>query len=283
MRNKTIGRTIWLSSLVACSVITNSFADGFTVGKNKYEFTAEYEGVATEINTKGVITESRGNSIELNNEFGITKDTSLILDLFYGRSKVFADSTDNNNKLSDNYGFQMRHLMNFRYNDDINFGLQTAVKFSDDKDGTYADRYEIKGMVRHDKKSGFYSHSRLEIAYRQRFKEEDTNALIFDIRTKFRLTDKVQFLVRVMPSFTFTNKNYRNAQDDDYKKSVNANLFNGSGSIKLAQTKLFVGPEFSLPKNQTVYVYIYSQIQAAPKYKDSGKGIVVGYTKGFGE
>jgi hypothetical protein len=258
---------ISLTSLICA----NSFAGGFTSGKGAYDFAIEYMGT---FGDKKVGKQKYDYGIEINNDFGITENQTIAIDIFL----------DKDNRKNMTQGFETRHRMNFKVNDSINLGLQNGLRFIDKNDGTYALRWNLRGMIRHDAKTGFYKHSRLEIEHRRRF-DDTMNRLRFDLRTKFRLAEGIDFTIRVNTYLTLA-KNYNiekasiEENNENYAKEAGITSYDLK-NIRINNSEVYFGPEFSIGGGQSVYVYGYSQIYAPKLNKAEKKGIAVGYSKSF--
>jgi hypothetical protein len=242
---------------------SNVFAGGFTSGKGAYDFTIEYMGKQT----NKLEGKKYNSGVEINNDFGITENQSLGFDVFIDRD-AGSDQTQS---------FQTRHRMNFKYNDSISFGLQNSLGFFDNNNGTYKMRWALRGMVRHDTKSGFYKHSRLEIEHRRFFSEGSLNAMRFDVRTKFRLTESIDLLIRVNTYLKFASKDYVEAIGNDLASESGITQYSLKG-LKVADSEIYFGPEFRLSNDSMVYAYAYSQLKSAPANKSKAKGLLVGYS-----
>jgi hypothetical protein len=245
--------------------ISKVFAGGFTSGKGVYDFTAEYMGKYTD-ESLGASKKKYNSGIEINNDFGITENQTVAFDIFIDRSAGGEQSQS----------FQTRHRMNFKYSDSVNFGLQNSLGFFDNTNGTYSMRWALRGMVRHDTKSGFYKHSRLEIEHRRWFNGA-LNGVRIDLRTKFRVADGVDFFIRLNTYLALASKDYFESKDVDFEGVTQYSL----KGLKINNSEIYAGPEFKLKNNDMVYIHAYSQLHSAPKKRSHGKGFLIGYSKSF--
>jgi hypothetical protein len=280
---KAVLRTSAMLSSIALITIPNAYAGGFTSGKGIYDFAAEYQGSFAKNLDTGESYSIYAQDIEINNEFGITEDQSIGIDIFLTKEIATADQdylldTDPGAAVKSNWdqSFQTRHRMNFNVNESVNLGLQNAVGFFDDGFGVYNMRYELRGMVRHDAKEGFYKYSRAELSYRRNFQYNLPDTFRLDLRAKFRLHEKVDLFMRLNTYFRYASQSFINANETSSNDKGLNNY--GFSTLKVSDSEFFIGPEFKLKNDQSIYVYYYSKIDGAKNYRNHAKGLAVGYT-----
>lgn len=276
MRN-TLKKACLISSALILSG-ASAFAGGFTSGKNVFDFNVDYEGTFSD-NILGKKNKIYNNGLEVDAELGLTEDASIGFEAYFEKTHERGDSENNIASDKGNWGKDLvtYHRMNFNVNESINLGTQFGVAFLGNGDGTYSANGRVRGMIRHDTKSGFYKHSRLEIEYRRAFDENAPDRVRFDFRTKFRLASGVDLYIRLMPNIELASQQFVNKQSSNTSVSPR-NL----KRVKIAYTDLNIGPEFNIGKDAGIHAYYTMRIDGANEEKRThSKGILVGYSKSF--
>jgi hypothetical protein len=255
--NKIIKLGIIAFSGLSMLNFSNSFAGSFATAKGKYDFAAEYAGEFQD----GEKNNSYYQSLEINNDFGITNSQSIGLDFFLNQINA-GTNNDIDGQL------QVKHKINFEASKSVNLGIMNALYYN----GSNL-RWELRGMLRHDS-DGFYNHFRTELSFRKYFNKDTHDTIRLDLRTKFKLSDSIKWLVKVQFYFLFDNQNYI-----DNNPSIRVNkYFKG---FKVDQTVLYTGPEFSFGNGHSAYVYYQMQLDASYGSRNHSKGFAIGYSKSF--
>ncbi len=253
---------------------------GFTVGKGKYDFGIEYMGTFHD-NKAGQSNKIYAQDIEINNEFGITENQSIAFDVFITRKDAM-DTEFTNEESPSQYSFQTRYRNNFIISDSVNLGLQNAIGFFENSDGTYTARYELRGMIRHDTKQGLYKHSRAELSFRKKLNTDAPDEFRLDLRTKLRLAPKIDYLLFRLNLYAgFASQGYLNSNPTEATDG-RINSYNLS-TLKLNKVDFYTGPEFKFGKNNMIYIYYGMQLDASEKKRNHAKSFLIGFTKTFEE
>ena len=273
--------TLKKACLISSALIFSSasaFAGGFTSGKNVFDFNVDYEGKFFD-NSAGSKNKRYNNGIEVDAELGLTEDASLGFEAYFDKTHKRGDDANGIASDKGNWekGLLTYHRMNFNVNESINLGTQFGVAFIGNGDGTYSANGRVRGMIRHDTKSGFYKHSRFEIEYRRAFDENAPDRVRFDFRTKFRLASGVDLYIRLMPNLELASQQFVNNNPE--KTSVSSRNLK---RVKIAYTDLNIGPDFKVGKDAGIHAYYTMRLEGANEAKrNHSKGILVGYSKSF--
>jgi len=262
-------------------VYNTAIAGGFTSGKNKYDFTAEYE-ISFADNSAGTRNGIFMQDIEIDNEFGITENQSIGVDFFYNTLYTYSDVANGIKRDSGKWteSFQVRHRATIAKVGNFGFGIQNTLYVADrGESNTYSARWALRLMARHDNPTGFYKHSRIEIENRRWFEANRADQIRLDLRAKFRLAESIDFFVRYLGFMNFASISYLR---ENPSESTNGYFFRGNGDVKVANSDLYFGPEFKLIHDQLVYVYGTFRIDGTGEARRSHRqGLLFGYSKGF--
>lgn len=290
-------------SLLLSSILLASGASamaGYTGGKNTYDLYIEYNPVFSD-NKSGKRFGVLDQLVENGHEFGITENQSLMATFYLDKQVILRDKDLYQNS-SLGKAFDIGHKINLHTSvlangNTIDYGLSnvlfvgskdfnTGIPF-DESDPTagniklnaYRLRYEIKGMMKYNTKSGFFKRAEARLFYRREFSNQFADSMRLDLRAKFRLADKVDL-------FTRTNFNANFASISSIKANpaenvgVNAYYLNGTGGLKVANIDFFIGPEFAISSDSGIYVYLQKRLyQYATSASDTG--LILGYSKSF--
>lgn len=264
-------------------IFYSTFAASFTPGKDKYYFSVEYTPSFKD-NVQGGRSKEFNQFIEVLNEIGFTKNQSLAFDLFYDRDIALSDVEHNvGYKLKPALiSFETSYKINIPITESIDFGIRNSFAMMEGSNGILAERYQLRFMLRHDNKAGFYKHSRLEIGYRRMFTQSSIDKVRIDFRLKLRLREKVDLFIRVLPWLDFARKDFYYKQNSAFQSQTNIMPFqSGFRGLKISQTNIYIGPDFLLSNKQVFSIYAYLRIQAKGSYDRNNKGIMFVYSKTF--
>ena len=262
-------------------IYNTAIAGGFTSGKNKYDFTAEYEPSFFN-NSAGTRNGIFAQDIEIDNEFGITENQSIGIDLFYNTEYQYSDVANNISRDSGKWAesFQVRHRATIAKIGNFGFGIQNSLYVADrGESNNYSTRWALRLMARHDNPTGFYKHFRIEIENRRWFQATKADQVRIDLRTRFRIVDGIDFYVRYLSFMNFASAIYLR---ENPSETTNGYFFKGNGDVKISHSDLYFGPEFKLVNDQSVYVYGTFRVDGTGEARRNRRqGLVFGYTKGF--